>query len=174
MRRPAREFLPQARTENMVIKEVDDEVLVYDLERDKAHCLNSLAATLWCMCDGKTTTTGLANSLQHDGTNVDEELIWLGLRDLRRNHLLEDAGSWPDQMAASKDIRMSRREAVRRIGLGATIALPLVISIAAPTPVQAAVSCGAKCKPCSTGADCCSGVCVMSPSGCASGTRRCA
>ena len=31
--------LPQARTDNLVIRELDDETLVYDMERDEAHCL---------------------------------------------------------------------------------------------------------------------------------------
>ncbi len=172
MKQEPQEFLPQARRAGMVIKKVDNEVLVYDLERDKAHCLNLSAAAIWRLCDGKTTTSGLARLLEDEtGTRVDESIIWLGLEDLRRNHLLENAAVWPQQMIATKG--MSRREAVRRIGLGAVIALPLVISITAPTAVQAAVSCGAKCKSCGTGSECCSGVCTNNPSGCGAG-RRCA
>lgn len=171
MKREPQEFLPQARRKGMVIKKVDDEVLVYDLERDKAHCLNLSAAAIWRLCDGKTTTSGLARSLEDEtGTRVDERHIWLGLQNLRRSHLLEDAVVWPEQMIATKGI--SRREAVRRIGLGAAVALPLVISITAPTAVQAAVSCGARCKSCGTGSECCSGVCATDPSGCSTG-RRC-
>lgn len=167
------EGLPQARTEGMVIKKVDDEVLVYDLERDKAHCLNLPVAAIWRLCDGETTVAELARSLGGElGAAVDEQFVLLGLEDLRRNHLLDDAIDLP--MRAAETRGMSRREAFRRIGLGAAIALPLVVSITAPTPVQAAVSCGAKCKPCSTGSECCSGVCVTSPSGCPAGTKRCA
>lgn len=172
MKQEPREFLPLARTEGMVIKKVDDEVLVYDRERDKAHCLNLAAAAIWRLCDGNTTTSELARLLEHDtGTSLDERVIWLGLQDLRRSHLLDEAVAWPEQMTTAKG--MSRREAVRRIGLGAAIALPLVISITAPTPVQAAVSCGAKCKSCNTGSECCSGVCANNPSSCSPG-RRCA
>lgn len=171
MKREPREFLPQARREGMVIKKVDDEVLVYDLERDKAHCLNLSAAAIWRLCDGKTTTAELARSLEDEtGTRIDERLVWLGLQDLRRSHLLEDTVVWPEQMITTKG--MSRREAVRRIGLGVAIALPLVISITAPTAVQAAVSCGAKCKTCNTGSECCSGVCTTGVSGCSG--KRCA
>jgi len=170
MKRERQEFLPKARTVGMVIKKVDKEVLVYDRERDKAHCLNPSAAAIWRLCDGKTTTSGLARSLEDEtGTRVEERLIWLGLQDLRRSHLLEDTVVWPQQMTTSKG--MSRREAVRRMGLGAAI-LPLVISIAAPTAVQAA-SCNPKCGPCGIDAHCCSGVCENSSTGCASG-RRCA
>lgn len=173
MRPLLREDLPKARTKGMVVKEVDDEVLVYDLERDKAHCLNLSAAAIWRLCDGKTSVSELARLLGSETDSViDTQFILLGLEDLRRNHLLETAQGWVVQATESRG--MSRREAVRRIGLGAAIALPLVISITAPTPVQAAVSCGGKCKPCSTGSECCSGVCVNSPSGCSSGMKRCA
>jgi hypothetical protein len=163
-------FQPLARTEGMVIKEVDDEVLVYDLKRDKAHCLNSAAAAVWRLCDGKTSVSEIARALENAADKMNENVIWVGLQDLHRNHLLEN-DSWP-QIPLTKN--MSRREAIRRIGMGAAIGLPLVISITAPTPVQAAVSCGARCKPCSTGSECCSGVCVTDPSGCNPGTRRCA
>ncbi|MBC8032273.1 MAG: PqqD family protein [Pyrinomonadaceae bacterium] len=175
MKREPREFLPLARRERMIIKEVDNELLVYDLQRDQAHCLNPSAAAIWRLCDGKTTPDRLAMSFEKEtGNRVDEGVIWLGLQDLRRSHLLEEGVDWPEQMIVAKRMGMSRREAVRRIGLGAAIALPLVISITAPTAVQAAVSCGARCKPCSTGSECCSGVCVTDPAGCNPGTRRCA
>lgn len=158
----------------MVIKEVDNEVLIYDLERDKAHCLNPSAAAIWRRCDGKTTPEALAISLGKDtDTRVDEDFIWLGLRDLRRNHLLENDVGWPQEMGVSKGIGMPRREAVRRIGIAAAMALPLVISITSPTAVQAAASCSTQCKPCNTGGDCCSGVCSNNAPGCSGGTKKC-
>ncbi len=172
MRKHALEFLPLARKEGLVIKEVDDEVLIYDLARDQAHCLNASAARIWRLCDGKSSVDQLAITLGRDSdAQPDANLILLGLQDLQRNHLLEIENSTSHALIAQG---MSRREAVRRIGIGAAIALPLVISISAPTAVQAAVSCAARCKPCSTGAECCSGVCIDTPSGCNPGTRRCA
>ncbi len=164
--------LPMARKEGLVIKEIDDEVLVYDLNRDQAHCLNASAALIWRHCDGKTSISQLAATLGLEtGVTADKNVILMGLKDLTRIHLLEN-DSLRDYPALGTGI--SRRDAVKRIGLAAGIALPLVISISAPTPVQAAVSCGARCKPCSSGADCCSGVCIDTPSGCNPGTRRCA
>jgi hypothetical protein len=177
MRAQPQEFLPRARTDGMVIKEVDNEVLVYDLNRDKAHCLNSAAAAIWRLCDGKRTLQELARLLgKQSNSQVDERFIWSGLEGLRRSHLLEESGmAWPDEVIAGKGSRMSRREAIRRIGVGAAISLPLVISISAPA-VEAAASCDARCKPCSSGSECCSGVCTTSVSGCDGGvnTRRCA
>jgi len=173
MKTVPREFLPLARREGMVIKEVDDEMLVYDLQRDKAHCLNTSAAAIWRMCDGKTAIDGLAASLEKEtGAKVDESVIWLSLQDLRRSHLLDDAVVWPERMISTKGMGMSRREAVRSIGLGAAIALPLVISITAPTAVQAA-SCGSRCHPCNSGSDCCSGVCIADNPNCSGFSKKC-
>jgi len=39
--------LPLARKDQLIVKEVDDEVLVYDLKTDQAHCLNKTAALVW-------------------------------------------------------------------------------------------------------------------------------
>lgn len=164
------EFLPLARTNGIVTKEVDGEVLVYDRERDKAHCLNLAAGVLWRLCDGKTSPLDLAKSLERQtGARVNENVIWLGLEHLRRNHLLEESVAWPEQMITAK--RMSRREAVARIGVGAAIAVPIVMSITAPTAAQAGQSCNGRCRPCKTNADCCSGVCSSPTTGCGGGSK---
>ena len=164
------EFLPRARTNGLVTKEVDGEVLVYDRERDKAHCLNTSAGALWRLCDGSRSPLALAKSLeQQTGARVHENVIWLGLEDLRRNHLLEESVVWPEQMITEKG--MSRREAVRRIGVGAAIGLPVVLSITAPTAAQAAQSCAGQCRPCKTNADCCAGVCSKPAPGCGGGSK---
>lgn len=163
------EFLPAARREGIIRKEVDGELLVYDLERDKAHCLNGSAAAIWNFCDGRTSIKEIAESLAKEvGATVDERVVWLALADLRRTHLLDEPratlqgehgnssnkkrtqnGDWP-----RVTLGMSRREAVRRIGLGAAIALPVVISITAPTPAHA-LSCVQAGGGCMTTAECC-------------------
>lgn len=35
--------LPAVRHEGLIVQELSDEVLIYDLDRDKAHCLNPTA-----------------------------------------------------------------------------------------------------------------------------------
>ena len=49
--------MPQARTSGLIVKEVDGEILIYDRETNKAHCLNQTAAKVWEHCDGKTTVS---------------------------------------------------------------------------------------------------------------------
>ena len=145
---------PRARTERIIIKELQDEVLVYDMDRDKAHCLNLSAAAVWKKCDGLNTPAQIANLLRAESqAHVNEDFVWLALEQLGRDHLLEEPLEWPVAIP-----RLTRREAVRRIGIGAAIAIPLVTSILAPTPAQAA-TCLAKGAPCTSPAQCCSGTC---------------
>ncbi len=47
--------VPIARKEGLVIQEMPEEVLVYDLDTNKAHCLNQTAAFVWKSCDGKNS-----------------------------------------------------------------------------------------------------------------------
>jgi hypothetical protein len=51
---------PTARTSGLVVQDVPNEVLVYDLESNKAHCLNQTAAMVWRACDGKTSVPEIA------------------------------------------------------------------------------------------------------------------
>jgi len=45
--------MPQARRSGLMLEQADGEVLIYDLERNKAHCLNNTAARVWQYCDGE-------------------------------------------------------------------------------------------------------------------------
>ena len=47
--------VPRARKEGLVVQDMPDELLVYDVDRHKAHCLNQTAALVWKRCDGKTS-----------------------------------------------------------------------------------------------------------------------
>ena len=42
-----RALMPRARQDELVVEELQDETLVYDLERHKARCLNRTAALVW-------------------------------------------------------------------------------------------------------------------------------
>ena len=53
MERIAAAPFARKREGHLVIDELPDEVLVYDLDRHKAHCLNQTAALVWQHCDGK-------------------------------------------------------------------------------------------------------------------------
>ena len=139
MKRAAR--LPRSRNENLVIRHLDDETLVYDKERDEAHCLNQTAALVWQQCDGKTTAAQAARSLQAKlDVSVDADFVWLAVKQLKSFHLVESHGNVPS---------VSRRKLVLKYAPIA-LALPVIMSISTPTPAGV-VSCG---QPCSTAAAC--------------------
>ena len=145
---------PKARRDKLVVQELPDEVLVYDLERDKAHCLNQTAALVWKNCDGQSDAAKIAARLGEEfKTPVDERMVWFALEQLGRDRLLEQAIVPPAAMSG-----MTRRQMVRTLGLAAAVALPLVTSIVAPSPAQAA-TCKSPGDPCGTSAQCCSGLC---------------
>ena len=127
--------LPCALKKDFVIRELDDETLVYDTGRDKAHCLNQTAALVWGQCDGKTTAAQAARSLQSKlNAPVDTDLVWLAVKQLERFHLVE---------SSPKSLSVSRRKLVLKYAPLA-LALPVIMSITAPTP-GSAVSCGGPC-----------------------------
>lgn len=154
--------LPKTRKDKLIIKELADETLVYDLENDQAHCLNSTAARVWQRCDGRSCVTEIAQSLaEQTGTKANDAIVWLALDQLQKFNLLEKALTTPAHFAG-----MNRRQWVRNVGLAA-IALPVIVSIAAPT-AQAQVSCvgGGTRTPgtaCGSPNQCCSGTCCSSP-----------
>ncbi len=130
-------------------------MLVYDRERDEAHCLTATAARVWAHCDGKTTVAEMARLLEDEmKTPVADEVVWFALEQLRKNRLLQEPWARPAQIE-----QMSRRAMVRRVGIAAAVTVPLITSIIAPTAVAAA-SCLPAGANCASNAECCSGACV--------------
>jgi len=144
---------PIARRQGLVIQKLPGEVLVYDLQRDRAHCLNETAAFIWQRCDGRNSTAQIARSLGAQfNCEVDEKIVWLALDQLGRSHLLERQPAVPQAMKG-----MNRRAMVRALGLGAAVAIPLLTSIVAPTPAQAVSGCINSGDPCTAGGRACCG-----------------
>jgi hypothetical protein len=136
------QVLPLARREQLIIQELPDEVLVYDLERHKAHCLNETSALVWKHCDGKTTVAEMTRVLERRlATPIDDDVVLLALNQLRRFHLLEEGSVTIGTM------KVSRRDLVRKY-LPAALALPVILSIAAPAAAQAVSRCGNAGDPC--------------------------
>ena len=83
--------LPHARDEGLVAEELPDEMLVYDLDTHKAHCLNQTAAMVWKHCDGQTPVRDIALILRDKmNTPVDDEIVWFSLDQLSKAHLLRE------------------------------------------------------------------------------------
>jgi hypothetical protein len=122
---------PIARKSGLVIQEMPDEVLVYDLDSNKAHCLNQTAATVWKACDGNTSITEISRIC---GDSGNEDLVWLAIDQLSENNLLEKS-------LTSNFKGQSRREVIKKIGLASVVAVPIIASLVAPQGALAATSC---------------------------------
>jgi hypothetical protein len=126
---------PVARKSGLVVQEMPDEVLVYDLDSNKAHCLNQSAAMIWRSCDGTNSVSEIAKLVgaQANG-KVTEDFVWLAIDQLSENNLLE-------RQLASNFQGQSRREVIKKIGLASMIAIPVIASLVAPQSALAAQSC---------------------------------
>lgn len=125
---------PKARRDGLLVDQVGDETIVYDGERQEAHSLNRSASIVWHHSDGTRSVQQLAAIVGTElGVKPDESLVTFALDELSRVNLLE-AG------AASGDDALTRREAVRRITFAgaAMVAVPVILSVAVPTPAMAA------------------------------------
>jgi hypothetical protein len=117
---------PLARSEDLVVEELGDELLVYDLTTDQAHALGPAAARVWRACDGKTDAVAFSVEL-----GLDDETITRALDELRANRLL-DEGTELAPGISRRDLSVK----VAKVG-GAVAATPLIVSLAAPLPAAA-------------------------------------
>jgi hypothetical protein len=140
---------PRARSSRLVLRDLGDELLVYDLERHKAYCLNRMARQVFRHCDGDTRIQDMAARIGDAlGIRVDKQSVRLGLLRLEKAHLLEH----PVELT----FRASRREALRNLGRAAVAVVPLVTAISVPTSAQAQASgiCPTLGAACQSTADC--------------------
>ncbi len=119
--------LPLARTQRLLVEELDDEVVVYDLDSDSAHLLNATLVAVWRRCDGRTTVGEAVAAL---GGEADEHVVWEAVAQLESSSLLQEAASPPVW-------RMSRRQVLRRVGIAA-VAAPVIVTVFAAEPAAAA------------------------------------
>jgi len=146
-------MLPEARQDKLLVQEVEDELVVYDQERDRAHLLNRTVALVWRNCDGRQTVADIAALLRNalNFPAAEEALVWLALSRLERAHLLQERRQRPADAPG-----ISRRQAMRQLSLaGGFMALvPTITSIVIPAPAMAASACVAfagekvDCPPC--------------------------
>jgi hypothetical protein len=135
-----------------VTRDLGDELLVYDLERHKAYCLNRVAMQVFRHCDGETTIPDMALRVGSAiGMPVDEQAVRLGLVRLEKAHLVDNP--------VSLTLRSSRREMLRTLGRAAVVVVPVVTALTVPTSAQAAnTGCTPRDQPCIGSGECCPGL----------------
>ncbi|HZQ10869.1 MAG TPA: PqqD family protein [Anaerolineae bacterium] len=144
----AQNFSPRSRHQDLVVEHVRDEILIYDLERDQASCLNRTAALVWQHADGKTSVSEIAEQVARDlNAPVSVQVVWYALDQLSKKNLLQERAVIPPEYT-----HLTRRDFLVKAGLvGAAVAIPAIISLTAPTTAMAAT-----CTPslCPTGTEC--------------------
>lgn len=119
--------LPLARSSNIVVQTLGNEVLIYDLETHKAFTLNETSSIVYQACDGRTSFDELKGRAE-----LTDDIIFLALDQLKKENLLADN----DKVEINFN-GLSRREVIRKAGLASMVALPIVASLVAPTPAMA-------------------------------------
>lgn len=141
---------------DIVLLPQGDELLVYDLQRNKAFLLNSTSAAVWQQCEDGQSVEQLVAKLPF-GPEESKLMVEIALPVLERHGLVR-----------SDVALMNRREALLSFAALSRLALPLVTALAAPSAIMAAScqplsgSClrnGSFCSP--TGRPCCSCRCVL-------------
>jgi hypothetical protein len=110
---------PTARSENLIIEELDRGVVVYDSLTQQAHALDPMAASVWRAADGHRTVSELA-----DVTGLEKPAVVATLDQLHERGLFEAGSS------------VSRRAMLRRtasLGAAAIAAAPLIETVVIPT-----------------------------------------
>lgn len=126
---------PRSR-QDLVVRELENELLVYDEKKKKAFCLNSSSAAIWKMCDGATTVPEMAElAARALGTPADETFVAFALERLSADGLLEPGSALPAEAASITRAQVMRR--IGRVGMTAAVAIPLVTAVLAPTAARA-------------------------------------
>ena len=132
---------PKVRKENLVVQELNGELLIYDLDANKAFCLNETSALIWQACDGNKDVSEIRNFVGKQlNSSVTDDFVWLALDQLKKENLIENK----EEIISVFD-GMSRREVIRKVGLASVIALPLVAGLVAPKAAMAGSVCGGTC-----------------------------
>ena len=141
---------PVARSTDLIVEEIGEEVLVYDTVANRGHSLTREAAKVWRSCDGATSVEELSAKL-----SLDDETVGRALNELSSCELLEEPTLFP---VAEGSTRRDATKKMAKIG-AAAFAAPLIISVTAPVAAHALTNCGTK----HTG-DCKTLNCVADPS----------
>ena len=158
---------PRARDDDLLAESLGDELLIFDATTNRAHSLNTTAATVWHACDGTSTCEQIPEHCQ-----LDPMAVALALDMLADSKLLDDY-SPPAE-------RVSRRTVIHRLALtGASlgIALPVIRSIVAPSVAMAASgrsgnqTVGHAGEPCTSNGPCASGSFCTSHGSCRRDSR---
>jgi hypothetical protein len=161
---------PKSRRANIVVQDFENEVLIYDLAKDKAYCLNQTSALVWQNCNGNNSVADISRELSSKAKiDVSAEVVWLALDGLKRDNLLENGDEFEINFNG-----LNRRQIIKQVGLASMIALPIISAVVAPTAAAAQSN---NLLPffsvCTAPGQCASGNCDSASFGTTDGLMRC-
>lgn len=119
-------ILPKARTENIVVQDLKNETLIYDLITNKAFNLNQTLSIVFNACDGIMTFAELKRKYKFA-----DDFIHLALDELKSENLLAENHQSPFA-------GINRRDVIKKVGFASLFVLPLISGLVAPQAIQAA------------------------------------
>src|SRR5438552_6906944 len=135
----------------LIARTIGDELLLFDEETSTAHCLNGIAGEMWMACEGRSSAADVTDFLRSRWPDMKEDVVGASLSHMAAAGLLEETEE-------QEIVSMSRRDLVRKLGLAAAVALPIVVTSVLIPPAASAASCGKTGAICGLGQPaCCAG-----------------
>jgi hypothetical protein len=112
------------RTERLIVRELGDDTIVYDLDNDQVHALSGAVAQVWNAADGGVAITALSEK-----AGVDEATAVAAVERLCEKNLLR----------TTLPAGLSRRQLMQRAGIvgGVALTLPAIETVMAPAAFAA-------------------------------------
>jgi hypothetical protein len=149
---------PAARAEGLLIEQVGNETVVFDVETKEAHCLKGLASVVFTLADGTTSAEDLALAA---GEKLSEPVSYAQVQEAITQL---EACALLDTPLLVRD-GLSRRDLVKKagyIGAAGAAASPLITSIMTPASALATdSSIPSGCSGCGQNQDCVSNHCCQ-------------
>lgn len=147
-----RQQTPEKREEFLIVRKVDEELLVYDRRSHQGYCFNQTMGAIWEQLDGQSTHEEVSRRLNILGLEgIDESVVQEACESLWACDLLKI------RPAEQQSIKLVRRSILKGvIGLNAVVAAPAITKFSIPS-AYAQASCVPKFGDCFADSDCCPG-----------------
>ena len=133
----------------LIVKSLENELLLFERETSTAHCLNEIAGEIWAACEQQRTAAEVTEFLRLRRLDLQQEIVFKCLKRMAASGLLEEI--------EPENISIERRDLIRRAGLVAAALLPIAITSVLVPPAAAAASCAQLGQACSPTFHCCPG-----------------
>lgn len=122
---------PVMRKNNLITTTTGSDQIVYDRDNNSVHTLSSSVSDVWLRCDGTRSAAMIAAE-----TGLPIETVQMALQQLMAVSLI----TGHDKVSSPSG---SRRRLLKRAGMGATVAIPVIVSVTAPAAADVSSRCAA-------------------------------